>query len=77
MLGMREIESRVNFVQNVHRSWFELEQRHNQREGDKRPLSTAEFRQALLPDSAKLNLDLEPSCDVAAFCILQFGTITW
>ena len=75
MLGMREIESGVDFVQNVHWSRFELEQGHDQRKGDERSLSAAELRQTLLPDSAKLNLDLEPSCDVAALCILQFGTI--
>ena len=75
MLGMGEIERGVDFVQNVHWSRFELEQRHNQREGDERSLSAAELCQALLPDGTKLNLDLEPSCDVAALRILQFGTI--
>jgi len=75
MLSVRKIESGVDFVQNVHWCRFELEQRHNQREGDERSLPTAEFRQALLPDCTKLNLDLEPSCDVAALRILQFGAI--
>lgn len=75
MLGMRKIESGVDFVQNVHWCRFELEQRHDQRKGDERSLSAAEFRQTLLPDCTKLNLDLEPSCNVAALCILQFGTI--
>jgi hypothetical protein len=76
MLGMREIESGVDFVQNVHWSRLELKQRHNQRERDERSLSTAEFRQALLPDGTELNLDLEPSCQVAAFRILQLGIVT-
>lgn len=75
MLGMREIESGVDFVQNVHWSRFELEQGHDQRKGDERSLSAAEFRETLLPDGTELNLDLEPSCDVTALCILQFGTI--
>lgn len=75
MLSMREIESGIDFVQNIHWSGLELEQRHNQREGDERSLSTAEFRQALLPDGTQLDLDLEPSCDVAMLRILQFGTI--
>jgi len=70
MLGMGEIESGIDFVQNVHWSGFELEQGHNQGEGDEGSLSAAEFCQALLPDGTNLNLDLEPSCDVAAFRIL-------
>jgi hypothetical protein len=76
MLGMREVESSVDFVQNIHWSRLELEQRHDQREGDERSLSTAEFRQALLPDGAQLNLDLKPSRDIAPLRILQFGAIT-
>jgi hypothetical protein len=34
MLGMREIQGSVHFIQDIHGRWLELEQRHDEGQGD-------------------------------------------
>ncbi len=58
VLGMREVERGVDLVEDVHRRGLELQQRHDQRERDERPLATAQLRQALLPYATELYFDL-------------------
>ena len=36
ILRMRQIERGIDFVEDVHRRWLELEERHDQGEGDER-----------------------------------------
>lgn len=45
VLRVRQVKRSIDFVQNVHRSGFELQESHDQREGDQRsshPLSCAQ-----------------------------------
>jgi hypothetical protein len=49
VLRVRQIQSSVYFVQDVQRSRFEQQHRQNERESRQRALSSAQFRQAVLP----------------------------
>lgn len=44
ILRMREIQSRIHLVQNIHGCGLKLQQRHDERDGDERPLAAGKFR---------------------------------
>lgn len=46
---MREIECCVDFVQDVHRRWLELEEGHDERDGDQGALASGQFCKGLFP----------------------------
>lgn len=52
VLRVREIERRVDFVEDVHGCGFELEERHDEGEGDEGALAAGEFGEGLFPDFA-------------------------
>ena len=58
MLRVREVERGVDLVEDVHRRRLELQQRHDQRERNQRPLPPAQLCQTLLPYTPELYLDL-------------------
>lgn len=59
VLRVREVEGRVDLVEDVHGRRAVLEQGHDQRERDERALAAGELGQALLPDGAEPDADLE------------------
>ena len=59
VLRVREVEGRVDLVEDVHGRRAVLEQGHDQRERDERALAARELGQALLPDGAEPDADLE------------------
>lgn len=44
VLRVRQIQSSVNLIKNVHWGGFELQKRHDQRQSNKRALATTQFR---------------------------------
>lgn len=77
MLRMRKIQSRIDLVQNVHRRGLELEERHDERQSDERPLTAAQLRQALLPNCAELHFDFETGGEVPCFGIDELSVVAW
>jgi hypothetical protein len=47
---VREIEGGVDFVEDVHGCGFELEEGHDEGEGDEGALASGELREGLFPD---------------------------
>lgn len=56
VLGVRFVERGVDFVEDVHGCWFELEERHDEGEGNERALAAGEFGEGLFPDFAQTDL---------------------
>ena len=75
VLRVREVERSVDLVEDVHRRGLELQQRHDQRERDQRPLASAQLRQTLLPHAPQLHLDLQPVHQVLPVRRLQLGEV--
>jgi hypothetical protein len=52
VLGVRKIEGGVDFVEDVHGCGLELQESHDEREGDKGALTSRELGEGLFPDFA-------------------------
>ena len=66
VLGMRQVERRVDLVQDVERRRLEQQQRQNQRQRHQRALTAAQFLQRFLPHVTESYLDLQAIQDAAA-----------
>lgn len=52
VLGMRKIEGGVDFVEDIHGCWLELQESHDEGDGDEGALATGELGEGLFPDFA-------------------------
>mmetsp|Transcript_126419 Transcript_126419/g.307199 ORF Transcript_126419/g.307199 Transcript_126419/m.307199 type:complete len:273 (+) Transcript_126419:101-919(+) len=59
VLRVRKVQRRVNLIEDVHRSGLEQQQREDEGQSQQRTLTTAQLRQALLPNAAERNTDLQ------------------
>lgn len=53
VLGVREIQSSIDLIQNIDGSWLEEQQSQDERESHQRSLASTELCQALLPHISK------------------------
>ena len=69
---MAQVQRGVDLVEDVHGCRFELQQRHDEGEGDQRALTARELRQRRLPDLAQAHFDFEAVGDAFVFGRVQF-----
>lgn len=75
MLRVLQIQGSVHLVENVHGRWLELEQRHDERQCNQRPLPTRKLSQTLLPDLPQPHFHFKALCDVHVFRRLKLAKV--
>lgn len=75
MLRVLQVKSSIDLIQNVHRRWLELQERHDQRQRNQGTLSSRELCQALLPHLTKAHLDFKAFGDVHVFRRLELAKV--
>mmetsp|Transcript_65002 Transcript_65002/g.164754 ORF Transcript_65002/g.164754 Transcript_65002/m.164754 type:complete len:296 (+) Transcript_65002:306-1193(+) len=73
VLGVAQVQCRVDLIQNVHRSGLEQQQCQDQRQGHERALTATQLGQRLLPLAVETDLDLEALGGVHALRRLELG----
>jgi len=58
VLGVGEIEGSIDFIEDVHGGGFELEQCHDEGEGDEGALASGKLGKGLFPDFAETDLSI-------------------
>lgn len=77
VLGVRQVQRRIDLVQDVERCRLEQQQRQDEWERYEWPLTSTQLGQRVFPLTTEGNLDLETVEDIFSFWRSQFCRRSW